>query len=253
MTNQISSSRVAVAGIGIVSAAVMLSGCSSGGSGRVAAAGGATANSTAGTPSAAAARAGTATCTQVTTAQVQPLLVAKITASAAVPAPASDLSLGGTGQLCTFAVAGSASAISILVIGGADADPYYQSQIQSLAQATAVPGVGDKAIRDASDSSSAVTAEQNGMVCTVDTSSADQLPGVNALMKAAGDTSDIGDTNWSKVAAALGTLCNVVYGSGNTTPDFSGLTAAASAASTASPAGGSLPTNFSVPTDGSTP
>lgn len=248
MTNHIRRSRAAVAGIGFVSAAAMITGCSSGGSGPVAAAA-ATANSTAGAPSPAA--AGTTSCAQVTKTQVQPLLVDKVTSSTAVPAPANDLPLGGTGQLCTFATADSASAISIVVVGGADADPYYQGQMQGLGQPTALAGVGDKAIRDASDSSSAVTAEQNGVACTADTSGADQLPGVAALMKAAGDTSDIGDANWSKVAAALGTLCNVVFGSGNTTPDFSGLTAAA--ASAASPAGGSLPTNFSIPTDGSTP
>jgi hypothetical protein len=116
-----------------------------------------------------------------------------------------------------------------------------------------VPGVGDKAIRDGSDGSSALTSEHSGLACTADTSDADQLPGVAALMKAAGDTSNIGDANWAKVATALGTLCNAVFGSGGTTPDLRGLTAAAAAAATASPTGGGLPTNFSVPTDGSTP
>jgi hypothetical protein len=55
---------------------------------------------------------------------------------------------------------------------------------------------------------------------------------VGQLEEAAGATGTIGNKAYAEIAAALGTVCNRVYGSGNTTPDLSGLTAAAAAAPT---------------------
>ncbi len=50
-------------------------------------------------------------------------------------------------------------------------------------------------------------------------------------MEAAGDTNNIADSAYQTVAIALGTLCNRIYGSGNTTPDLSSLLAMDAAAS----------------------
>jgi hypothetical protein len=49
------------------------------------------------------------------------------------------------------------------------------------------------------------------------------VPGVAQLEEAAGGTSNIGEAANGIIAAALGTLCNRIYGSGNTTPDLSAL------------------------------
>ena len=68
------------------------------------------------------------------------------------------------------------------------------------------------------------------------------MPGVGQLEEAAGGTSNIGDANDALEAAAVATLCNRIFGSGNTTPDLSALLANASAAATASPSDqGGLP------------
>ena len=61
---------------------------------------------------------------------------------------------------------------------------------------------------------------------------ADEIPGVSQLEEAAGATSDIGDRAYREIAAALGTVCNRIYRSGNTKPDLTGLAAAAAAAPT---------------------
>ena len=51
----------------------------------------------------------------------------------------------------------------------------------------------------------------------------ENVPGVGALMEAANGTLRIGDKNWEIIASALATVCNRIYGSGNTTVDLSGL------------------------------
>lgn len=69
------------------------------------------------------------------------------------------------------------------------------------------------------------------------------MPGVSPLEEAAGDTTHIAESAYQEVADALGTLCNRIYGSGNTTPDLSGLLAAdaAASASAAASAGAASP------------
>ncbi len=257
MTDHTICSR-AVAGISVLSAAAMIAACSSNGTGSKpqSSVGKPSSSSDATAPGQASGRAsagsGKATCSKVTKAQVQPLLVAPITTVTMSMPPAGETGPGGTGQWCTFAVADSAQAISILVIGGKYAENFYQSQVQSTVQPVSLPGVGDKAIRDAGHSSTAVTAERRGVVCVSDAGAAGELPGVGTLEKAAGYSNKIGDANWVQVAAALGTLCNVVFGSGNTTPDFSGLKAAAATAGAAPPDSGGLPTDITFPTDAPT-
>jgi hypothetical protein len=232
-----------------VAAGPLLAACSGSGpaaSGTPAPGGSAAAGGASGQPAAAGNGTGKATCTQVTKAQVQPLLVKPITnvSSATVP---DQISLSGTAQQCTFAVADSAQAIVITVVGAQDADNFFIAARRATSNPAEVSGIGARAVRDADDGTSAITAEDNGVGCSVSTSGEDQLPGVAALEEAAGDTSDIGDKNFAVISTALGTLCNAVFGSGNTTPDFSGL----SSAGVGTPDGGGLPTGFGIPTDGS--
>ena len=244
MRSQLKRPRIKVLIIAVGAVALMAS-CSSGGSGNSAApGGGASAAGPAGAGSTAtgAAAAGgggsaSATCTQVTAAQVQAILVATITKTSSASVP-DQVTLNGVAQQCTFATADSSQAITLTVVGGADADNFYKGQAQGITPVS-VPGVGDKALRDGSDSSTAVIAEKGSVACMVDTSGADQIPGVANLEQAAGDTSDIGDSNYAAVAAAMGTLCNRVFGSGNTTPDLSGLIAAGASASASAAANGS--------------
>jgi hypothetical protein len=188
---------------------------------------------------------GSATCTQLTKDQVQPLLTDPITKASAQTVP-DQVTLNGTAQQCTFAIKDSEQAIVVTVVGGPDADGFFDAAQQSLSQPVSVPGIGAKAVRDASDSTSTITAEDDGVGCSAAVGSEGEMPGVGALEEAAGDTSDIGDANFAVISTALGTLCNRVFGSGNTTPDFSGLTAA----TVTTPPDDGLPTDFSIPTDG---
>jgi len=175
-------------------------------------------------PSAAVAGASTAkaTCAQLTAAQVQPLLVQPVTKVTHKAVP-DQVSLNGTAQQCTFATSESQQAITVTVVGGADADNDFIGQQRSLSKPVSVPGIGQKSVRDGDDNTSTITAEASGLSCSVATSAEDQIPGVAALEQAAGDTSDIGDAKFAAISAALGTLCNRIFGSGYTTPNLSGL------------------------------
>jgi hypothetical protein len=227
-------------------AVTALAGCGSSGSSPAAAGsgGGTPAGGTAATGSGGGGGNGKATCTQVTKADAQQLLLAKITGEKTTTM-SDGLVSNGKAQQCVFATQESSQALTITVVGGKDANNYYADSSQGITP-TAVPGVGAKAVRDKGEGSTLVTAEDNGVTCAVDTSGADQLPGVGTLEEAAGSTNDIGDIHWAQVASALGTMCNVVFGSGNTKPDFSKLLAAAAAAGTPS-TGATLPTNITVP------
>lgn len=219
--------------------------CSSSGSSSPGAAGPAASAATGGSSQAAAGN-GNATCTQLTKAEVQPLLTDQITTESTQTVP-DQVSLSGTAQQCTFAIKDSAQAIIVMVVGGPDADGFFASAQQSLSQPVSVPGIGAKAVRDAGDATSTITAEDNGVGCSAAIGSEGEMPGVGALEEAAGDTSDIGDANYAVISTALGTLCNRVFGSGNTTPNLSGLTAA----TVTTPPDDGLPTGFIIPTDGS--
>ena len=168
------------------------------------------------------------TCNQLTKADVQPLLVDPITTITVTAA-----GIGGEGQQCVFGTANSSGAIDVLVLGGSDAAPAYASDVQGLGSPVDVPGIGDKAVRDKDHGTDSITSMKGDLYCAVSTGGADGMPGVAALEKAAGYTSNIGDPAYAAIADALGTLCNRIFGSGNTTPDLSGLSSAS--ASPASP------------------
>ena len=233
----------------IVGTGAMLAACSSSGStntGSPSPAGSGAAAGSASPAAAAGAGNGKATCTQLTKDQVQPLLSKPITnvSSATVP---DQVSLSGTAQQCTFAISDSAQAIVVTVVGSADADNFFVGAQRSYSTPASVPGIGQKAVRDAGDGTSEITAEDNGVGCSASIGDEGEMPGVAALEQAAGDTSDIGDANYAVISTALGTLCNRVFGSGNTTPDLSGL----SMSTVTTPADdGGLPTDLTLPTDG---
>ena len=226
--------------VSLAMVAVLATSCSSSSSKKSASnASGATVST--GPSTAATAKAGSgggkATCSQLTIAQVQPLVVKPITKVTSAAAPL-NVSLHGLGQMCTFATSSTESAITVTVVGGQDADGYYGGQSTGITPVS-VPGIGDKAVRDGGDASSTITAEAGGVTCSVSTSGEDNLPGVGALEEAAGNTSDIGDANYAVISTALGTLCNRIFGSGNTTASFSGLSAP-----TSSPSPEALPTGL---------
>jgi hypothetical protein len=112
-----------------------------------------------------------------------------------------------------------------------------------------VPGVGDKAVRDGDHGTQAVSAIKGSEYCRV-TPGDGEVPGIGDLERDAGDSSNIGDANYALEAAAVATLCNRIFGSGNTTPDLSALLANASAAAASTPPSdqGSLPSAV-LPTD----
>ena len=162
-----------------------------------------------------------ASCKQLTKEQVQPLLANAIT-DVKVTAAGTD----GEGQQCVFSAPDGTGAIDVLVLGGADAQQAYAGAINAETHGpVAVPGVGDKASRDTGDGE--IDSMKGDLYCSVSLGSSGDMPGVGKLEQAAGGTTHIAESAYAAMAAALGTLCNRIYGSGNTTPDLSAITGAA--------------------------
>ena len=176
-------------------------------------------------------------CKQLTEAEAQPLTTDKI-----IKDDVTDASLGADnpGQQCVFSGADGAGTVDVLVIAGPQTATAYASEIAGYSDGVvAVPGIGDKASREKGDGQ--VVSLKGDVYCSVSLGSGDEVPGISPLEEAAGDTTHIAESAYQDVAEALGTLCNRIYGSGNTTPDLSGLLAAdaaasASAAASAGPA-----------------
>jgi hypothetical protein len=229
---------VAVASCLIAACSGSISGHSAAGGTNAAAAGSAALGSVA-----PGATSGSANCKQLTFADVQPLLIEKIV-SVAVTVPEAN----GTGQQCVFTgkATDRTGAVDVLVLTGSEATQAYAEDVAGDSDgAVPVPGIGDKASRDKGDGQ--VSSIKGSTYCAVTLGSGDDVPGVGPLEEAAGATTHIAESAYDTVAKALGTLCNRIYGSGNTTPDLSSLIAADA---TAVPSdGGGLPTNFSIPTD----
>jgi hypothetical protein len=229
----------------IALASCLLAACSGSTSGHAAAGGTAAAAAGAGAAAAAApdATSGSANCKQLTFAEVQPLLIEKIV-SVAVTVP----EVNGTGQQCVFTgkATDRTGAVDVLVLTGSEATQAYAEDVAGESDgAVAIAGIGDKASRDKGDGQ--VTSIKGSTYCAVTLGSGDDVPGVGPLEEAAGATTHIAESAYDTVAKALGTLCNRIYGSGNTTPDLSSLIAADA---TAVPSdGGGLPTDISLPTD----
>jgi hypothetical protein len=175
-------------------------------------------------PGAGAGGVAAATCSQLTKAQIQPLLVHHITKLTVKPVPGFMYlsSAKHVGQTCVFADTETSSALTVVVIGGSAATRAYESDLHSLGPTLArVPVVsGGKAERERADShgsvgSAEVTSIKSGTYCAV-IPQGDETPGVARLEQAAGATSAIGDKAYAYLAAAIGTVCNRIYGSGST-------------------------------------
>ncbi|HTS15734.1 MAG TPA: hypothetical protein VMH24_08695, partial [Candidatus Sulfotelmatobacter sp.] len=72
------------------------------------------------------------------------------------------------------------------------------------------------------DESSDFVALKGTVYCSVDVDP-ENVPGVGHLMDEVNNTIRIGDANYMILAAADATLCNRIYGNGETTIDLSGL------------------------------
>ena len=174
---------------------------------------------------------------------MQPLITIKV-----ISVVTSSITTNGSGQQCQFNAKGpdSTGAVTVQVLKGSLGTEAYNQAVSGDSKPVAVPGVGDKATRDTE--SGAVDALKGDLYCSVTYASSDEIPGVGPLEEAHGSTNNIGENYYDTVAQAMGTLCNRIYGSGNTTPDLSSLL---NAAATASPSDdGGLPSNVSLPTDG---
>ena len=179
-------------------------------------------------------------CSQLTATQVQPLIINPIT-KVTVKAVTAEQYTGGTqriGQECVFAAGSSDSeALTVTVINGPVAARAYAADVQGLDGAVAVHGVGAKAVRAPVDANGAaatttLSALKGTTYCAVSPQDGD-VPGEAQLEEAAGATADIGNKAYAEIAAAVGTVCNRIFGSGKTTPDLTGLTQAGAAAAAA--------------------
>jgi len=221
----------------LAAAALLLAGCKSGSSGKAATTipGSAPAPATAAAataaddgsqaPVAAASGHPAVTCQQLTFQQVQPFIGAKLTKVDVQFEDLGDVS----GQQCTFSGASDdAHSIDIFVLKGSGASAAYASDVADEKDGQVdVPGVGDKASRD--KGSASINALKGDIDCS--TGVDDGLPAIGTLESAANGTTNIGEDFYQEAAIAVGTLCNRIFGSGNTTPDLSKLLAAAAAAS----------------------
>ena len=216
---------VRVAAVGLIAAAFTLAGCSSGSAGTPAA-GSSSADTSSTAPDASVAPTGgaTATCKQLTFDQLQPLLKDPITQVEVLA-----FGLSGTGQECRFEAADKSEDVDVMVAGGSDGTAQYNSDVSEFASPAPLAGVGDKAMWDSSNESALFAAIKGDVYCSTSVDG-ENVPGVGALMDAANNTLRIGDKNWEIIASALATVCNRIYGSGNTTADLSGLSAPPSTA-----------------------
>jgi len=215
---------VRIGTVGLMAAAFTVAGCSGGsaasaGSGGTPAAGSSSVAGSSTAPDASVAPTGgtTATCKQLQFADVQPLLDAPITN---VEVTAAGLS--GGGQECRFEAADPGVNVDVIVVGGDDGTTQYNSDISEFASPAPLPGVGDKAMWDSNNESAGFAAIKGNEYCSVGVE-AEDVPGVGPLMDAANNTNNIGDANYLIITTALATVCNRIYGSGNTTIDLSGL------------------------------
>jgi hypothetical protein len=225
MKTSVASTTVAVAAICLLGAA-----CSKSSSGPASAAGAATNNtSQAAKSTGGSGGGGSAQCKQLTFAQVQPLITIKV-----ISVVTSAITVNGAGQQCQFNAKGpdSTGSVTVQVLSGSLGTEAYNQAVSGDSKPVAVPGVGDKATRDTE--SGGVDALKGDLYCSVSYASSDEIPGVGPLEEAHGSTNNIGENYYDTIAQAMGTLCNRIYGSGNTTPDLSSVLSAAASASPSS-------------------
>ena len=154
-----------------------------------------------------------ATCTQLTAADVQGLMTNPVVGQPQV----TPVGTNSDGQQCIFDDANSEQDVDVIVVPSSDSAIGYAASKQQTTNPVSLSGIGDQAFRDGESP----TAEDGGLMCSVTLGSDTQLPGVDKLI--VNGTLNLTDAQNAVVAAALGTVCNHIFGSGNTTPDLSGL------------------------------
>jgi hypothetical protein len=177
-----------------------------------------------------------ATCSHLTKAQIQPLLVHHVTKLTITPVPGLTYGISAkqVGQTCIFADTEGSNAFTVKVIVGPAAARAYKSELHGLAPGSGFGSIdnrklaqvavvsGGKGVRSRADSRGSVgTAEVvsiNGSTFCAVIPTDDEIPGVARLEKAAGYTADIGDKAYADIAAAIGTVCNRIYRHGSTNP-----------------------------------
>lgn len=220
--------RVATSAVLIAGCGLAASGCSGSSSGTDASATILSANSTSPTATAATVSAGTtaslvsaddqpsgkATCDMLTPADVQFLMT-----DPAIGPTVSPISEDGSGQRCDFNNADVDQTVEVIV--GPSSDPIfgYAAQKNSTAGAVPVSGVGNQAFRKPDDYDP--TADGDGVTCSV-SASIDDVPAAASLI-VGGHSITLTSVQQDTVATAIGTVCNRVFGSGNTTPDLNSL------------------------------
>lgn len=156
---------------------------------------------------------GAVTCSQLKPADVQGLMTNAVTGVDTTP-----VGTDGHGQRCVFHDADD-QAVTVVVVPASDPNLGYEAVKAATANPVPVPGVGDQAYRTPGDVSP--TAVHGGVVCTVSTASAIQIPAVAKLV--VNGKLDLSEAQNTVLATALGTVCNRVFGSGNTQPNLTGL------------------------------
>jgi hypothetical protein len=137
----------------------------------------------------------------------------------------------GTGQQCDFAGGvDDLNVIDVLVLSGSSATTEYSDVSEG---GVSVPGVGDKAVRAPGEIS--VNALHGDTYCSVSVGDPGDVPGIADFETANEGSSDIPDAIADPAAAALGTLCNRIFGTGTTTPDLAAVASAVAAVGTVSP------------------
>jgi len=157
---------------------------------------------------------GSATCSQLTNEDIQPLMT-----NAVVGDDVSAVGTDSDGQQCIYHDADSEQAVDIIVAPASDEVFGYNSAKENATNPVDVAGIGDEAFREAGDDQP--TAQSGGLVCSVSLGTNTEIPGTDALIQ--NGSLDLTETQDGIIAEALGTVCNRIFGSGNTTPDLSGL------------------------------
>jgi hypothetical protein len=235
MSKPVQPNRLSLVGAAAATTAValLLAGCHSGSSKAAAGAGASTAaagsaaaasDAASGPSDAAASGKPAVTCDQLTFAQVQPFIGDKVTKDDVTVMNAPGLS----GETCNFSNGTSdGNTLSVEVLKGSGAAAGYDDDVQNDTDGVVtVPGIGDKASRE--KGSGGLSALKGDVYCS--TGVDEEMTDIGILELAANGTTHIAENLYQDGAIAVGTLCNRIFGSGNTTPDLTALDAAAAAA-----------------------
>jgi hypothetical protein len=159
-----------------------------------------------------------ATCKQVTKAEVQPLIAATITK---LKVTVVHLPGGVTGQQCEYS--GADGVIDVVVVKSTSAKQVFKEDVDGFSHKVVVAGVTGKAYRATDDFQ--MEGLDGQVDCSVSADSAATIPGVAALQDNGNSDGDfeLSESDNTIIATALGTICNRVFGKGNTKPSLAGL------------------------------